>query len=103
MDDTGWFVVTDGAVTVQIAARPGSSRRGFVRIDPRGLVVALHSPPEKGRANAELIELLAEGLHLPRSTIAVIRGASGRRKTVRIKSAAPDAVIKALASVVAAR
>jgi uncharacterized protein (TIGR00251 family) len=60
-----------------------------LRVHPRGLVVALHSPPEKGRANDELIDLLARALKLPRVNITLIRGATSRLKTVRIATARP--------------
>ncbi len=87
-----WLTISDSFVTLQVLAQPGKSKAGFVRSDPRGLVVALHSPPEGGRANAELIELLSRALKVPRSAIALIRGAASRAKTVRITTTDPDAV-----------
>ncbi|HKV56074.1 MAG TPA: DUF167 domain-containing protein [Candidatus Binataceae bacterium] len=79
-----WLITTDNSVTIQIVARPGSSRRGIARQEPRGLIIALHSPPEKGRANDELIDYLAALLGTPRTAIAIVRGHTGRVKTVRI-------------------
>ena len=79
-----WIAIGDGFVTIEIVARPGASRRRIVRIDPRGLVIALNSAPEKGKANDELIEFLARELKVPRTAIAIIRGETSRRKTIRI-------------------
>jgi uncharacterized protein YggU (UPF0235/DUF167 family) len=78
-----------GFVTVEIVAKPGSSRRGILRREPRGLVIALNSRPSNGRANDELLEFLADLLGTPRSTISILRGHTGRVKTVRIEARDP--------------
>ena len=44
----------------------------------------LKSPPVDGRANAELIELIARHLGCPKSAVAIATGASGRLKRVRV-------------------
>lgn len=96
----GWISIDAEGVTIRLVARPGSTRRGFVRVEPRGLVVALHSPPDKGRANDELIELLARSLKLPRMAISLIRGGASRAKTVRITSSRPHEVAAALQALI---
>jgi len=40
--------------------------------------------PEKGKANAALIKLLAKAWKLPRNSLTVAAGAQDRRKTVHI-------------------
>jgi uncharacterized protein len=86
-----WLTLAEDRVTIEIVARPGASRRGIVRLDPRGLIIALSAAPEKGKANDELIEYLARELKVARSTIAIVRGDSSRRKTVRIEPCDPAA------------
>ena len=44
----------------------------------------LTAPPVDGAANEALVELLAEQLGLPKRHISIIRGATGRQKTVEI-------------------
>jgi len=100
-DQHQWITIAADVVTIQILARPGRAQAGIVKIDPRGLVVALNSAPEKGRANDELIDLLARALKLPRSSITLIRGATSRFKTVRIATARPAAIADALSALVA--
>jgi uncharacterized protein (TIGR00251 family) len=48
------------------------------------LKVHLTSPPIDGAANEALVALLAEELSLPKRQITIVRGASGRQKTVEI-------------------
>jgi uncharacterized protein len=95
-----WLALGDHGVTIEIVARPGTSRRGIVRLDPRGLIVALNSAPEKGKANNELIEYLARELKVARSTIAIVRGETSRRKTVRIEPCDPASIAGRLEALV---
>jgi uncharacterized protein YggU (UPF0235/DUF167 family) len=85
-----------------VVAHPRSSKAGFQRVDPRGLIVALNSPPKKGRANAELIALLARRLRMPRTAIALISGANSRVKAIRIATPNPAAAAKVLCATVVA-
>ena len=41
--------------------------------------------PENGRANAAVVELLAEYLGVPKSRIKILRGLSGRDKVVSVE------------------
>jgi hypothetical protein len=43
------------------------------------------SPPEKGRANREVIERLAEHMDIPPSRLKIVRGGTSPRKTIRIE------------------
>jgi uncharacterized protein len=49
------------------------------------LKVAVHAAPEKGKANAAIIEVLAEKLGLKRSQIHLISGETTPKKTVLIE------------------
>jgi len=95
-----WLVPGNNGVTIEIVARPGVSRRGIVRLDPRGLIVALNSAPEKGKANDELIEYLARELKVARAAIAIVRGETSRHKTVRIEPCDPASIAARLAALV---
>ena len=47
----------------------------------------LKSPPVDGKANAELIALIAERFRCPKAAVSIRGGASGRIKRVRIDQA----------------
>jgi hypothetical protein len=89
---SSWITLGEGFVTIEIVARPGASRQRVVRLDPRGLVIALNSAPDKGKANDELIDFLARLLKLARGTIEIVRGQTSRRKTLRIGPCDPAAI-----------
>jgi len=74
------------------ARRPGVvGRRGDV------LKVRVAAPPEGGRANKELIRLVAGFLGVPRASVTVARGAASRRKLLEIEGLAVGDLAAALA------
>jgi uncharacterized protein (TIGR00251 family) len=91
------MTIGDRWLTIEIVARTGASRRRVMRIDRRGLVIALNSEPEKGKANAELVEFVARELKVPRTAIAIVRGETSRHKTIRIGSCDASVVAARLA------
>ncbi len=69
---------------LEIKVTPSSGRSEFM-LDKQGRLKAfLKSPPEKGKANKELIKLLSRSLKCPQSAITLIAGATHRNKTVKI-------------------
>jgi uncharacterized protein (TIGR00251 family) len=97
-----WILAARGGVILRIFAKPGASRRGILRADPRGLVIALNSQPAKGRANDELIVFVAATLGLPRTALELTSGAGSRHKSLRISTADPATVISQLIALAAA-
>jgi uncharacterized protein len=62
-----------------------STGRSLCKIDKDGqLKCFLKSPPEKGKANKELIKLLAKALKLPQDQVVIIAGAKERKKRIEI-------------------
>ena len=74
----------DGVLTVDIVVQPRASRPSLTLHGDR-LKVSVTAPPVDGKANAAVIDTLAGALHIPRSSIEITRGETGRRKTVRIR------------------
>lgn len=81
------FAVTDQGVrvAVRVTPRAGRTRVEGLAADAGGATavkVAVAEAPEKGRANAALLRLLAKEWRVPRSALSIARGTSERRKTV---------------------
>ena len=70
--------------------QPGAKKNEVVGLHGDALKLRIASPPVDGRANAALITFLAEALDVPRQSLAVVKGETSRRKTVRV--AQPGAV-----------
>jgi uncharacterized protein (TIGR00251 family) len=85
-----WLRVGEDYLTVELSVRPSSGRRGFLRTRPTGPVVALNSAPEKGRANRELIEFIAQALDVPAAAVSIIKGESARQKVIRVEAPSPS-------------
>jgi len=73
-----------GGVEFTVFAAPRSAKAGVRGIQAEALKIAVHSPPEKGRANDELVEVLADFLGVKRGTVAIVAGAGMRRKRVQV-------------------
>jgi len=99
MANPAWLTAGADFVSVQVRLRPRSSRRGLLRVDSDALAVGVGSPAEKGRANQELIEFIARAAGLPRSAIAIVRGATSRDKLVRIATRNPTEIVSRLIAI----
>ena len=72
------------ALTVDIQVVPRASRIAVGGMLGERLRVAVTAPPVDGAANAAVIDALAEAFGVPRRSVQIVRGETGRRKTVRI-------------------
>lgn len=70
--------VTPRAAADRIAVEPATADR------PARLRVHVTTAPEDGKANKAVIALVARALGVPRSTITIARGETGRDKLLRI-------------------
>jgi uncharacterized protein (TIGR00251 family) len=86
----------DGAVTVDIAVKPRSSREGVGPIQGDRLCVAVNAPPVDGKANEAVVRVLAQTFRVARSAVAIVRGETGRKKTVRITGITAAALSQAI-------
>jgi uncharacterized protein (TIGR00251 family) len=73
------------AITVDILVQPRASRAKIGPVHDGRIKIAVTAPPVDGEANAAVIDLLAHRLGIARGDIAVVAGASSRRKTLRIE------------------
>lgn len=76
---------SDGAVVLDVHVQPGGSRDEVVGRHGDALKVKVSAPPEGGRANVAVCRLLAGAFDVSRSSVAVVSGASSRRKRIRIE------------------
>jgi uncharacterized protein len=77
--------VTEGMKILQVKVKP-NARVSLLQEPAEGTVwlAQLKSPPVDGKANEELIALVARHFGCPKSHITIKHGASGRMKLVQI-------------------
>jgi hypothetical protein len=78
-------------VRLQIHLQPRAARTRIVGRHGAAIKVQVQAPPVDGAANAALIDLLAALLAVPRRTVRIIHGTTGRDKVVEIDAPDPAA------------
>ena len=68
-----------------VRAQPGARKAGVMGEQAGALKVAVTAPPEDGRANKALLEVLREALGLKRSQVELLSGATSRDKRFLIR------------------
>lgn len=72
---------------IEVRVKP-AARESMLSQDAAGAWHArLRAAPSEGKANAELIALVARQFGVPRAAVSIQRGASGRIKLLRIDAA----------------
>jgi uncharacterized protein (TIGR00251 family) len=90
-----WRRSADGAATLAVHVQPGAKRTEIAGLHGAALKIRLAAPPVDGKANAALIDFLAERLHLPRGRVTLVTGATSRQKVLRVEGA-DEAMLAAL-------
>jgi uncharacterized protein YggU (UPF0235/DUF167 family) len=81
------LTATGAVLRVRVTPNAGADRLEGVESRSDGEMVLrtrVSAAPDKGKANAAVIGLLAKSLAMPKSTLGIVAGASGRLKTIAI-------------------
>jgi len=84
----------DLLLSIRLTPKSSRARIGGVFTDAQGqrwLQASVTAPPDKGKANAALLALLAGTLKLSASSILLETGDTSRLKRLRLKDCTPDA------------
>jgi uncharacterized protein len=82
---------------ISITVSPGAARTELVGKHGDGWKARIAAPPERGRANEALIELLADTLGVPRSSVHVVSGLAAKKKVVVVDGLAGSEAERRLA------
>ena len=72
------------AKIIQVKVKPGARVSALTETSPGVWLAEVKSPPVDGRANEELIALIARHFACRKAAVSIKSGASGRTKLVRI-------------------
>ena len=81
---------TSRGVLLLVKAQPGARRRGIVGLHAGALKIAVTDPPEKGKANRAIIEVLCESLGLHATQIEFQSGESSKLKKLIVSDITVD-------------
>jgi hypothetical protein len=94
--------ITDHAegCILPVRAQPGSRRNTIVGEQGGSLKIAVTAPPDQGRANKALAQVLCDQLGLKKSQVELIAGPTSRDKKFLLRGVAAATLTRQLRSVI---
>ncbi|MGH3058899.1 MAG: DUF167 domain-containing protein [Gaiellaceae bacterium] len=87
---------------VEVTVSPGAASSELVGRHGAGWKARIAAPPERGKANRALEELLARSLGVRRDRVAVVAGHASRRKVVEVEGLEAPEVVRRLEAAITA-
>jgi uncharacterized protein (TIGR00251 family) len=81
---------------LDVWVQPRASRDAIAGVQAGALKVRITAPPVEGEANDALVRFLAKLLGIPKKNVEILRGETGRRKTLLLKGVSTEAARKPL-------
>jgi uncharacterized protein len=75
---------TRDGIMISIRVIPRAGKSGVAGTRGEALLVRLRAPPVEGAANAELIDVIAVALAVPKRAVSIASGERSRQKRVRV-------------------
>jgi uncharacterized protein (TIGR00251 family) len=83
-------------VRITVHVQPNASQNNVVSFQDGVLQLRIAAPPIKGKANQELIKFVSSLLGVSKSNLSIVRGMTGKKKTVAIRGLGVDRVFRLL-------
>jgi uncharacterized protein len=90
---------TSGGATFAVKVHPRARKNAITGTVGDALKLAVTAPPVEGRANEAVVEFFADFFEIPRASVTIASGETGRRKVVRIAGVSKQAVERKLAQI----
>ncbi len=85
-----WLREGDGHLTLALHIQPGAKKTEVAGLYGDALKIRLAVPPVDGKANAALIDFVAQRLGIAKSAVSLKSGLSSRRKVLEISEPVVD-------------
>ncbi len=72
------------ASRIWVTVKPRAKKEEVRKTDEGQYIASVHAPPQEGKANKALIELLANYFSVPKSSVRIIRGQTSRKKLIEV-------------------
>lgn len=86
MQEENPIQIKDDGILVSLYIQPKSSKNQVVGIHNGAFKLKIKAPPVDGAANKECIKFISKEIKIPKSSITIISGHTGRQKKVLIKN-----------------
>ena len=96
----GGLIEGSEGCTLNVRVQPRASRNRVGEYRDGALRVSVTAPPQDGRANIALLELLADSLGVAKSRLRIARGHASREKQVVVDGLAVEEAQRRLGTVV---
>lgn len=86
-------IPNNGYLRIKVIPRSQKNEIADIFKDEEGeetIKIRIKAPPEKGKANAELIKFLSKTFNIKRDTISIISGKTDRLKLIKISNNGPN-------------
>ena len=80
-----------------VKVTPNAGRNEITGVKEGVLQVKIGAPPDKGKANKELVDFLSEKLGVKKSAVLIIKGQASRNKVITVDGLNGEEIIKRLA------
>jgi uncharacterized protein len=81
---------------LEVKVHPNAARSEVTGLSGGILHVKIAAPPEKGKANRELIDFLSGALGVKKSSVLIVKGSASHNKLISIEDMTPGEIIKKL-------
>lgn len=85
-----WLEEKENDLIVHLRVIPRASTNAIQGLMGGALKVRIQAPPVEGKANAYLVKFLSKQWKIPRSSLEILSGATGRNKRLRILNPPPE-------------
>ena|SRR5437588_7922960 len=84
-------------VSFKIKVHPRAKKNAITGVVGDALKISVTAPPVDGKANQTVVEFLADFFEIPRSSVTIASGDTGRLKVIRINGMSAGSVRDVLA------
>jgi len=88
--------VKEEQATILVQVQPNASENKVARFEDGVWQLRIAAPPIKGKANQELVKFLSDILEVSKSSVAIAKGRTTRRKVVAIEGLTQEEVRRRL-------
>ncbi len=80
-----FFILDKQGIIINLKVIPNSSKNEIAGIFNNLIKIKINAPPDKGKANYELISFLSKKLDIKKSDIIILKGEKNKEKKLLIK------------------